>query len=1274
MTHGRFFALFALVVTLGFSSTSAAPTRGATHGGNSELTSGLARWMTRLVQDAMQSAVLQGDATLPDHWFGPGPLHKVWVRADEHAVLSEIEASGALLRTLDYGAFAVAVVDEERVEGGREALEASGYRFRDELDLMVLNGFLLNGQRPQDVFSRLDPAERFGDESGRGLDPQAGLYIVQFAGPVRDEWVQELDTFQVGFRQYLPMNAYVIDLPADQVYAFETYALSSPDVQFVSAYEPAFKLHPVLRRALAMQVTEPMRVTVQLVDGDGIRAALAELGTMLTDVQSARVVGPYVNVRAYLHPLFFQTLAVHPRVFQIEPMGDLEGFDEAQGQIVAGNVSGNSPTGPGYLSWLSSQGFGSSQFGTFSVNVVDDATSLSGHADLPSSRVPYELNPSGQTGSQGGHGFLNAHIVGGFNNGTGSAFEDGSGYNYGLGIAPWARVGSTAIFGPGGVNPTSYEDQAYGLGARISSNSWGFTSGGQPIPDYDSNAQEFDIITRDARSGTAGNQEYFVVFAAGNSGSGSNTVSTPGTAKNILTLAAGENVRQTGSDGCGIGNSGANSLNDIISFSSRGPVNSSGGDGRWKPELTAPGTHIQAGVPQSNYNGSSVCNQYWPSGQTLYGWSSGTSHSCPAAAGGAALVYQWFLNQGLSAPSPAMLKATLVTTAEFMTGVGANDTLPSNSQGSGLMDLGRAFDGVASIREDQGQLLTASGQSYQVTGNVDNPSAPFRVALVWTDPAGPTSGAPYVNDLNLMVTVGGSTYLGNVFSGQNSTTGGSADIRNNTELVFLPAGASGSFTVTVTGASIGGDGLPGNGDSTDQDFALLIYNGSSGPPVSTAAFTGSPQSGDHPLTVAFTDLSTGSPTSWAWDFGDGSTSSTQNPSHVYTAAGSYTVSLDIVTPTGSDNETKVGYITVSDPPPPGIQDGSFEGQTQGSAPASPWAVDFGTGHVIAPGTATTSDGGLPSDGTNWADLSAAGTNNATPPSNPGGVTNPPAGGAGISQSFSYGTSVTLLSFDAAFLRNETANSTFNDWMSVDVSDGSTWYNLYFADTTTPTVGTSAIHGYAMTAVSNVSIDLLAIFPSSTTSTTFTLTAQVGNAVDSIQSSVGYVDNFAMASTGPVGPTAEFSGTPTSGTAPLTVAFSDLSTGDVTGWSWDFGDGGSSSAQNPSHTYSVAGTYTVALTVTGAGGTDTATKVGYITVNEPPPTADFSGTPTSGDAPLVVAFSDASTGNVISWSWAFGDGGSSSSQNPSHTYLAAGTYTVSLTATGAGGSDTSTKVG
>jgi hypothetical protein len=103
-----------------------------------------------------------------------------------------------------------------------------------------------------------------------------------------------------------------------------------------------------------------------------------------------------------------------------------------------------------------------------------------------------------------------------------------------------------------------------------------------------------------------------VVFAAGNDGSGSNTVSSPATAKNVITAAAGENVRMTGTDGCAVANSGADSANDIINFSSRGPVNSAGSDGRIKPDLTAPGTHIEAGIPQASYNGASVCNQYWP--------------------------------------------------------------------------------------------------------------------------------------------------------------------------------------------------------------------------------------------------------------------------------------------------------------------------------------------------------------------------------------------------------------------------------------------------------------------------------------------------------------------------------------------------------------------------------------------------------------------------------------------------------------------------------------
>jgi len=154
------------------------------------------------------------------------------------------------------------------------------------------------------------------------------------------------------------------------------------------------------------------------------------------------------------------------------------------------------------------------------------------------------------------------------------------------------------------------------------------------------------------------------------------------------------------------------------------------------------------------------------------------------------------------------------------------------------------------------------------------------------------------------------------------------------------------------------------------------------------------------------------------------------------------------------------------------------------------------------------------------------------------------------------------------------------------------------------------------------------------------------------------------------PVANFTGTPTSGTAPLAVTFTDTSTNTPTSWSWTFGDSTTSTAQNPSHTYA-AGTYTVTLTATNAYGSDGETKTSYITVTVAPPVANFTGTPTSGAAPLAVAFTDTSTNSPTSWSWTFGDSTTSTVQNPSHTY-AAGTYTVALTATNAGGSNTNTK--
>lgn len=173
---------------------------------------------------------------------------------------------------------------------------------------------------------------------------------------------------------------------------------------------------------------------------------------------------------------------------------------------------------------------------------------------------------------------------------------------------------------------------------------------------------------------------------------------------------------------------------------------------------------------------------------------------------------------------------------------------------------------------------------------------------------------------------------------------------------------------------------------------------------------------------------------------------------------------------------------------------------------------------------------------------------------------------------------------------------------------------------------------------------------------------------------GRVNAYNAVYSGTAAPVADFSASPLSGCAPLTVNFTDQSTGEVTSWSWDFGDGGTSTEQNPSHDYTTAGTFTVALTVTGPGGSDTETKTDYITVGETP-VADFNADQTSGSCPLTVTYTDASTGNPTSWNWSFpgGDPASATGQGPhSVTYNDGGTYSVTLDVSNDCGTNSNTK--
>jgi subtilisin-like proprotein convertase family protein len=558
---------------------------------------------------------------------------------------------------------------------------------------------------------------------------------------------------------------------------------------------------------------------------------------------------------------------------------------------------------------------------------VDDGIDLGSTTDVHedfldasgASRIAYFLNYTNDAAGDSwlGHGSLTASIAGGYNDTQVSPwYEDAAGYQHGLGIAPYVLLGATKVFGYGleMLPPYStWTSNAYNHGARISTNSWsvGLFDGVNVL--YNSEARAYDALVRDAVPGTAGNQEMSILFAAGNYGAGPWSVAAPGTGKNVLTVGDSENVRPETLP-CSVTEGIADNAADIYYYSSRGPTY----DGRKKPDLVAPGTIVMGAASRSDRFDPHPCGPYWPSGQTLY-VRSGSSYSVPAVAGAAALARQWFVDRGWGTPSPAMIKAFLMATPTYLTGQLGNDTLPSNAQGYGRVDVGRALDGAPNLRVDQSHVFGATGQTYSLSGTIATSALPFRVMLAWTDAPGPVFGTPWVNNLDLEVTVNGALYRGNVFSGAHSIPGAYADFRNNTEAVFLPAGTTGSFSITVRAKGIYGNGIPGNADYTDQDFALFVYNGTQGAPPPDFAISAAPAeqfvqqggSADYHLTLSPQNGFDGTVTFFVGGIPDGAAISfSRNP--VTTVAGApvdiaLTVTTSAATPAATYPLTITGW-------------------------------------------------------------------------------------------------------------------------------------------------------------------------------------------------------------------------------------------------------------------------------------------------------------------------------------------------------------------------------
>ena len=494
-----------------------------------------------------------------------------------------------------------------------------------------------------------------------------------------------------------------------------------------------------------------------------------------------------------------------------------------------------------------------------------------------------------------------------------------------------------------------------------------------------------------------------------------------------------------------------------------------------------------------------------------------------------------------------------------------------------------------------------------------------------TPPQPAFTGAPRTGFVPLAVDFTDASGIGTNAWSWDFGDGGSSSVRHPSHLYSAP----GTFTVALTAAGPGGSAT-----LTREDYIVVTAP----PPV--AEFVGDPRTGNAPLAVAFTDLSTGWVSGWNWSFGDGGTSADQHPEHVFALPGTYTVTLAAMGFGVSDAVTKVGYIVVDTPPPPAVE---FSGTpTSGLAPLGVSFTDLSSSHV-AVWSWTFGDGGTSGDRHPFHTYALPGTFTVS-------LTASGLGGMGTKTKVGYIVATTPPPPTADFAGTPRSGEAPLVVAFTDLTSGQTsGWSWTFGDGATSTARHPS-HTYAQPGTYTVS-----------------LTATGLGGADS-ETKVGYIVALV-----PPPPVAEFTGSPTTGLAPLKVFYTDRSTGQHTQWLWLFGDGAEAYGPNPNHIYSQPGSYTVSLTVTGLGGSDTETKAGYVVVNAPPPpSANFAASPTYGAAPLQVDFTDLSTGQIDTWGWAFGDGGTSPHRAPRHVYAAPGTYDVSLTVTNLGGADVETK--
>ncbi|MGA2139413.1 MAG: PKD domain-containing protein, partial [Verrucomicrobiia bacterium] len=431
----------------------------------------------------------------------------------------------------------------------------------------------------------------------------------------------------------------------------------------------------------------------------------------------------------------------------------------------------------------------------------------------------------------------------------------------------------------------------------------------------------------------------------------------------------------------------------------------------------------------------------------------------------------------------------------------------------------------------------------------------------------------------------------------------------NVGVSFTPS-STGSFTDKVIFASNGG-------------VSTNTVTGA-GAVVPAASFGADHTSGLVPLIVTFTDTSTGTITNRFWDFGDNVTTNTVNPSmgHTYNSTGTYTVALIVSGPLGADTDTQPGYITVTNIPP--------------QLTVTPASQDFGLLPVGQTSTQTFSviNGGVDTlSGTATVSGAQFALVGGSPYSVPGGQTGFVAVSFGPNSAGSFTGSVVFASNGGVSTNAITGSAAIAPVAGFTASptNGAVSLNVNFTDTSTGTI-TNYLWTFGDSGTSTLSSPTHTYTNAGTFSVSLTVVGPLGSSTNTQSNLITVTNAPPVITVTNAPPVASFTASVTNGAAPLNVTFTDASTGTITNHSWTFGDGGTSTSSSPSHTYTNAGLFSVALTVSGPGGSSTTNRVNLITVTNAPPVASFTASVTNGAAPLNVTFTDASTGTITNHSW------------------------------------------